>query len=90
MSYMYSEAKVLIFLHIPILFANYLMDSYQFLILKGLNFMLLYKNSLFIHTSCCLFLSLLKPPRRPSRLSKRALGDVRRRLLQKGRKKDTS
>ena len=33
--------------------------------------MLLYKNSLFIHTSCCLFLSLLKPPRRPSRLSKR-------------------
>jgi len=30
MSYMFSDAKVLIFLHIPILFTDYLTDSYQF------------------------------------------------------------
>jgi len=35
-------------------------------------------------------LLLRKPPRRPSRTGERALGDVRRRLLLKGRKKDTS
>ena len=34
-SYMYSDAKVLIFLDIPILFAIYLTDSYQFQGLKG-------------------------------------------------------
>ena len=33
--YMSTGAKVLIFLHIPILFADYLMDSYQFQSLKG-------------------------------------------------------
>ena len=32
---MYSDAKVVIFLHIPILFSNYLMDSYHFQGLKG-------------------------------------------------------
>ena len=33
--YMSTGAKVLIFLHIPILFTDYLMDSYHFQGLKG-------------------------------------------------------
>ena len=46
-SYMYSDAKVLIFLDIPILFAIYLTDSYQFQGLKGSTSLLFYANSLF-------------------------------------------
>ena len=43
-----QSLKVTFFLHIPILFAIYLTDSYQFQGLKGLTFMLFYANSLII------------------------------------------
>ena len=45
--YMSTGAKVLIFLHIPILFANSLRTHTNFRV-KGFNFMLFYANSLII------------------------------------------
>lgn len=49
--YMSSVAKVRFFLHIPILFADYLMDSYQFQSLKG-------STSCYFMRIICLFHSL--------------------------------
>ena len=57
-SYMYSDAKVLIFLHIPILFADYLRTHTNFRV-KGFNFMLFYANSLIIQK---LFVNLQPKP----------------------------
>jgi hypothetical protein len=45
---MFSDAKVLISLHIPILFADYLTDSYLSQDLKGSTLCLFYANSWFI------------------------------------------
>ena len=56
--YMSTGAKVLISLHIPILFADYLRTHTNFRV-KGFNFMLFYANSLIIQK---LFVNLQPKP----------------------------